>query len=219
MSRSMPRARFSLFILEGWPDPARFAHCLGEVLTRARAASQTTHSPVLRVRKKWSRCCGQRESPKPRFSSKNCGMTSRGPTRFHLRCAYSVGAFGGAEHEVPFLRMCAEHSRVFPIDTPVSESGPETGREERSREGAVWQQRASLEVEIASRKKLRQALQYRESELVDLLENGVEGMQRTGPDQKIIWANRDSPEAFGISGGGIRGPLLRRFLRGCGDSQ
>jgi hypothetical protein len=48
-----------------------------------------------------------------------------------LRCAYSLGAFGGVGHEVPFLKICAEHSRVLPIDTSASETGPETGRKGR----------------------------------------------------------------------------------------
>ena len=36
----------SLFTLEGWPEPAVFAHCLGEALTRARGAAGNPRSPV-----------------------------------------------------------------------------------------------------------------------------------------------------------------------------
>ena len=69
---------------------------------------------------------------------------------FHLRCAYSVGAFA-IEQEAPFLKMCGEHTRVLPIGT----AAPEIDGEELSRVGAIWHQKASLEIEIAGRKKLR----------------------------------------------------------------
>ena len=36
----------SLFTLEGWPEPRRFADCLGEVLTHARVAAGNPHSTV-----------------------------------------------------------------------------------------------------------------------------------------------------------------------------
>jgi PAS domain S-box-containing protein len=175
----------SQFTLEGWPEPSRFADCLGEVLTRARVAAGNPHSPVSvfgeMVALLWAD--GKVEAALQLETLWN--QLSR-TQPFHLRCAYSVGAFGGAEQEMPFLKMCAEHSRVLPVDTLVSK----VGEEERSRAVVLWQQKASLEVEIAGRKKLRKALQCRESELADLLENAVEGMQRTGPDRRILWANK-----------------------------
>jgi PAS domain S-box-containing protein len=175
----------ALFTLEGWPEAERFAEYVGAVLTRAQSASANPHAPVAvfgeMVALLWADgkfdAALQLESLWNELSKTHS---------FHLRCAYSLGAFGGPEHEAPFLKMCAEHSRVLPIDVPAAE----IEREDPFRSGVLWQQKASLEVEIAGRQKLREALHYRESELVDLLENAVEGMQRTGPDRKILWANK-----------------------------
>jgi PAS domain S-box-containing protein len=174
----------SLFTLEGWPEPARFAECLGGVLTRARGAAVNPHSPVAvfgeMVALLWAE--GKFEAA---LQLEQLWNDLSRTQSFHLRCAYSVGAFG-TEEEAPFLRLCGEHTRVL----PVGSAAPEVDREELSRVGALWHQKASLEVEMAGRKKLRTALQYRESELADLLENGAEGVQRTGPDQRVLWANK-----------------------------
>jgi PAS domain S-box-containing protein len=174
----------SLFTLEGWPEPAGFAHCLGEALTRARGAAGNPRSPVAVFGEMVALLWAEGKYEAALQLEKLWNELSRTQS-FHLRCAYSVGAFG-TEQEAPFLKMCGEHTRVLPIGT----AAPEINGEELSRAGALWHQKASLEVEIAGRKKLRRALQYRESELADLLENGAEGVQRTGPDQRVLWANK-----------------------------
>jgi len=175
----------SLVLLEGRPDPARFASCIGDALTRARMATGNPLSSVsvsgemggllwaagkfeaaLQLERLWNELSGTR--------------------LFHIRCAYPIGAFTGSEHEASFLKMCGEHSRVLPI-VPIS---PEIGGDERFAPLTLWQQKAALEVETTSRKTLERALKNRESELVDLLENAVEGVQRTGPDQRVLWANK-----------------------------
>jgi PAS domain S-box-containing protein len=63
---------------------------------------------------------------------------------------------------------------------------------------AILQQKANaLECEIARRKAIEKALQEREQELSDFLENAIEGMHRLGPDGKILWANRAELELLG----------------------
>jgi len=175
----------SLVLLEGRPDPARFASCIGDVLARARMATGNPLSTVSIfgeiVGMLWT--AGKFEAA---LQLEQLWNELSATQSFHLRCAYPIGAFTGSEHEAPFLKMCAEHSRVLPI-VPIS---PEIGGDERFGPLTQWQQKAALEVEITSRKTVERALKHRESELVDLLENAVEGVQRTGPDQRILWANK-----------------------------
>ncbi len=197
----------SLFTLEGWPEPRRFADCLGEVLRRARVAAGNPHSSVSVFGEMVALLWAEGKFEAALELEKLWNELSRTQS-FHLRCAYSVAAFGGAEQEAPFLQMCAEHSRVLPISTPAIE----IGGDEPVWSGTLWQQKASLEVEIAGRERLRKALHYRESELADLLENGVEGMQRTGPDQRVIWANRALLKLLGYTAEEFVGHHLRDFF-------
>jgi PAS domain S-box-containing protein len=106
---------------------------------------------------------------------------------FSLRCAYPIGSFGHEQDTEPFLKICAEHSGVIP-----SESYTELiSEEERFRNISHLQQRAlALESEKAQRKEVQDSLQRRESELADILENAIEGVQQIGPDQKILWTNK-----------------------------
>ena len=111
-----------------------------------------------------------------------------GKTRvFSLHCAYPIASFGHEQDTETFLKICAEHSGVIP-----SESYTELiSEEERLRNISQLQQRAlALESEKAQRKEVQDSLQRRESELADILENAIEGVQQVGPDQKILWTNK-----------------------------
>jgi PAS domain S-box-containing protein len=106
---------------------------------------------------------------------------------FSLRCAYPISGFPRETHGKPFLEICAEHSAVIPSEsyTALINEG------ERLRNITHLQQRAlALETETTERAKAEKALQRRESELAEILENAVEGVQQVGPNQKILWANR-----------------------------
>jgi PAS domain S-box-containing protein len=66
-----------------------------------------------------------------------------------------------------------------------------TTEAERLRNISQLQQKArALETERAERKHVQESLRLRESELADILENAVEGVQQVGPDQTILWTNK-----------------------------
>ncbi len=111
----------SLFTLEGWPEPARFADCLGDVLTRARVAAGNRQSPVAVFGEMVALLWAEGKFEAALQLEKLWNQLAR-TQLFHLRCAYSIGAFGGAEHETPFLKICAEHSRVLPSIFPYPRS-------------------------------------------------------------------------------------------------
>jgi PAS domain S-box-containing protein len=175
----------SKFMLEGWPDPTRFAETMGNVVARAKEVAgpngrlaafgemvailwaQGKFDTAIRLEQLWNQL--------------------RQTHSFSLRCAYPMAGFNREDHGEPFLRICSEHSHVIPGESYMAL----TTDEERMRNISHLQQKAeALEIATAERKAAQEKLLRRETELADLLENALEGVQRTGADQKIMWANK-----------------------------
>ena len=175
----------SMLTVDGWPDAARFNSLIGGPVTRA-AESEGGNARVVAfgemVALLWAQ--GKAEAAIRLEQLWN----DLGKTRvFSLHCAYPIASFGHEQDTETFLKICAEHSGVIP-----SESYTELiSEEERLRNISQLQQRAlALESEKAQRKEVQDSLQRRESELADILENAIEGVQQVGPDQKILWTNK-----------------------------
>jgi PAS domain S-box-containing protein len=106
---------------------------------------------------------------------------------FSLRCAYPITGFDRDQHAESFLKICTAHAGVIPDESYTLLPS----EQERLRSITQLQQRAqALATEKADRERAQNALRRKESELADLLENALEGAQQTGPDQKILWANK-----------------------------
>jgi len=127
---------------------------------------------------------------------------------FSLRCAYPITGFRRGEHSEPFLKICAQHSNIIP-----SESYTALNTEpERLRSISILQQKAlALETETAEHREVRRSLQRRESELADILENAIEGVQQVGPDQTLLWANKALLNLLGYSAHEYLGHSLSEF--------
>jgi PAS domain S-box-containing protein len=176
----------SRFAGDGWPDEARFAELIGGIVSQAKAATEGGDSRVVAFGEMVSLLWAQRK-PEAAIRLEQLWNDLAKTHSFSLRCAYPIGNFDREEYSEPFLRICAEHSGVIP-----SESYTELNtEEERLRNISHLQQKAqALETEKAERKDVQKSLQRRESELADVLENAVEGVQQVGPDQKILWTNK-----------------------------
>ena len=115
---------------------------------------------------------------------------------FSLHCAYPIAGFGREEDTEPFLKICAAHSHVIPSES-YTQLDSET---ERLRNISFLQQKAqALEAERATRRDVQKSLRLRESELADILENAIEGVQQVGPDQRILWTNQALLNLLGYS--------------------
>jgi PAS domain S-box-containing protein len=174
------------FTVNGWPDAALFTESIGGCVARAKAASHGGNSRVVAFGEMVSLLWAQ---GKPGAALRLEQLWNEmGKTHdFSLRCAYPIGSFAREEDGEPFLKICAEHSGVIP-----GESYTDLATEaERLRNISQLQQKArALETERAERKNIQKSLQSRESELADILENAVEGVQQVGPDQTILWTNK-----------------------------
>jgi PAS domain S-box-containing protein len=126
---------------------------------------------------------------------------------FALFCAYPMGGFAGEAHGHPFSHICKAHSRVIP-----SESYTGTSNDDRLRTISLLQQKAAtLEAEIARRKRTEAQLSRQKSELADFLETASEGIHQIAPDGKILWANKAELELLGCSAAEYIGHDIREF--------
>jgi PAS domain S-box-containing protein len=205
----------SKFVLDGWPDPASFAAVIGEIFANARRAASEPNAPVVMfgemVALLWAR--GKYDAA---LRLEQLWNEARGTLSFSLRCAYPIRLFTGEEQDQLFLKVCLEHSQVIPGES----FSALTTEDERMRNVSQLQQRGqALEMEIAERKDAQQALKRRETELVDLLENALEGVQRTGPDEKIMWANGAMLRLLGYTAEEYIGHRMGEFFveRKCFD--
>ncbi len=185
----------SKFMFEGWPDPERFAEVMSKIVVRAKEASDGANGRLAvfgeMVAILWAQ--GKFDTA---IRLEQLWNALRQAHTFALRCAYPMAGFNREDHGEPFLKICLEHSHVIPGESYMAL----TTDEERLRNVSHLQQKAeALEIATAERKEALAALERRESELADLLENALEGVQRTGADQKIVWANKAVLKLLGYS--------------------
>jgi len=168
---------------DGVPDATLFAAVVGTAVARATEAAggarvavfgelvallsaEGKHDAALRIEELWN----------------DLARTYA----FNLRCAYPLHAFGQTEDGAVLGRICAAHSHVIPAESFAALRSDQ----ERDRAVALLQQKArALATEIEWRKRVQRALERREADLADVLENALEGVQQVGPDQVIRWAN------------------------------
>jgi PAS domain S-box-containing protein len=174
------------FSLDGWPDAALFTELMGGYVAQAKAAAQGGNSRVVAFGEMVSLLWTQGMSDAALRLEQLWNDLAKTHS-FDLRYAYPIASFAREEDSEPFLKICAEHSAVIPSES-YTELTTET---ERLRNISQLQQKArALETEKAERKNVQKSLQLRESELADILENAVEGVQQVGPDQTILWTNK-----------------------------
>jgi PAS domain S-box-containing protein len=174
------------FTVDGWPDATRFSELIGGRVARAKAASQGGNSRLVAFGEMVSLLWAQGK-PDAAIRLEQLWNDLAKTHSFSLRCAYPIASFARAEDSEPFQKICAEHSAVIPSESYTGLSSDV----DRLRNISHLQQKArALETEKAERKNIQRSLQLRESELADILENAVEGVQQVGPDQTILWTNK-----------------------------
>jgi PAS domain S-box-containing protein len=128
----------SKLLVDGFPDEERFRTVVGGLLAQAASSvagegrrvavfgemvnilwATGNYDAALRLEQLWNRLAEEHS--------------------FSLLCAYPIAGFNSAKHTEAFLKICAEHSAVFP-----SESFPAKSREEdRLRSITLLQQQAA----------------------------------------------------------------------------
>jgi len=195
----------SKFAIDGRLDETRFSYVVGTNVARATKASKNGQVRGFgeMVALMWLE--GNREGAARLEEMWNRFLKERS---ISLCCAYPLDAFRGEPDEGLFLKVCAEHSRVIPAESYTALATPE----ERDRTVTLLQHKAKeLEAESAGRKRAENSLQLRQKELVDFIENAVEGVHQLGPDGRVLWANSAQLRLLGYSAEEYVGHYLREF--------
>lgn len=170
------------FMVEGSPDPQRFAEVIGSMIMRA--AEGRSHVRIFGelVALLWAE--GNRAAA---IRLEELWNDLARTHSFSLFCAYPMQGFAGEAHEAAFTAICQQHSQVIPAESYAALTSPD----ERMRAITLLQQKAnSLEAEIAERKVAEQALRLSEIRYRRLFEAARDGVLILDPEtRKILDAN------------------------------
>jgi signal transduction histidine kinase len=160
------------FMVEGFPDAARFREVLSRVVMRARAAVGTgarvvafgemvallwadgKYDAAIRLEQLWNEL-GKEHS-------------------FFLHCAYPIKSFSQDHHSEPFLKICSEHSDVIPSDSYTALDAQDQRRniallqQKEQAHDALRETKSRLENEISERRVAEQKLRASERSLREL---------------------------------------------------
>lgn len=143
-------ATLSRFMVDGMPERARFEAVVGELLDAAGAGRE------VRVFGEMVALLVAAGNPEAALSLEALWNDLRERYTFALLCAYPMNQFGGDELSSLLADMCGLHSSVIPTE---GYSGLQ-GSDERLREITALQQKAaSLENEIAQRRRIEEELE------------------------------------------------------------
>lgn len=175
-------ATLDRFLVEGWPDEARFQRIIGPLLAEAQRSGPVVHAFGEMV----ALLC---EAGRFEAAMELEAMWNRMADRhaFSLMCAYPSRLFARSERTGAFRHICGAHAHVCRseklVDADLAGDGDQLV--------ALWQQKAAaLDEEIARRQAAERTLRRREMELADFVENAAEGIHRVAADGTILWANK-----------------------------
>jgi signal transduction histidine kinase len=161
------------FMRDGWPDAELFTDVIGSVLGQAAAAGRRTRRIAAfgeMVALLWAD--GNAEAA-VRLEQLWNDISRTYP--LSLRCAYPMSSFNREDHGDSFLKICAEHSHVIPVETYTEL----INEEERFRSITRLQQKAqALETEMAERKQVEEALRHIKADLESQVEQRTAALRK-----------------------------------------
>ena len=161
------------FMVDDWPEAALFTEVVGSVLGPAAAVSGRNHHIAAfgeMVALLW-----EQGNPKAAIRVEQLWNNLARIYSLSLRCAYPMKGFDRGEHSDLFLKICAEHSHVIPVESYCAL----VSEEERNRSVSLLQQKAqALENEMAERKQVEEALRRTQAELESQIEQRTSALRR-----------------------------------------
>jgi PAS domain S-box-containing protein len=174
------------FMVDGTPDPALFTEMAGNLIARLASTESGETRRVAVFGEMVALLWVDRQFEAAIQLEQLWNQLGRTHS-FQLHCAYPLDQFFKEEDGKKIRGICAEHSHVVPAERYMTLADDQ----ERFQAVLFLQQKSqALETEIHERKRVQQALQDRETELRDFLENAVIGMHWVAADGTILWANK-----------------------------
>jgi PAS domain S-box-containing protein len=183
----------SRFMINGMPDSALFKDVVGAHLKQANKAVEGRGGRVCAFGEMVAVLWAERKFDAAVALEQLWNKLAE-TYSFELHCAYPMKEFDRQEHGEYFLKICDEHSGIIPDKKRTPLAGDQDNIFTTTYLQHITQ---ALETEKMEHRAAAKLLRRREAELAELLENAPEGVYQTGPDQRILWANK---ALFGISG-------------------
>ena len=163
------------FVLHGWPDAPLFTEVIGSVLGQAAAAAAGGKNPHISVFGEMVALLWEQGNPEASVRLEQLWNNLVRMYPLSLRCAYPMSAFDREEHGDLFLKICAEHSHVIPVESYTAL----VSDEQRLRNISHLQQRAlALENEMAERKQVEEALRSTQAQLESMVEERTTALRQ-----------------------------------------
>ncbi|HUF13186.1 MAG TPA: ATP-binding protein [Longimicrobiales bacterium] len=152
------RDTLTRFMVDGWPDPARFDDTVGALITKTRERAAQVHAFGEMVALLWAE--GNRDAA-IRLEELWNELATREP--FALLCAYPMGVFRDTTQVKPFSDMAAMHSHVVPAESYMALDGDAQLRVIAQ----LQQQAAALEAETIQRRHAEAELRHKMEQLAE----------------------------------------------------
>jgi signal transduction histidine kinase len=152
------RDTLSTFMVDGWPDPARFDDTVGTLVAKTRERAPHVNAFGEMVALLWAE--GNREAA-IRLEELWNELSTRMP--FSLLCAYPIESFHDTSHAKPFADMSKTHSQVIPAESYMQLQGDAQLRVIAQ----LQQQAAALEAETIQRRHAEATLRQKVEQLAD----------------------------------------------------
>jgi len=164
----------SQFMVDGWPEPERFAEVVRGQITRAVKGRRHVRIFGEMVALLWME--GNQAAAIRLEALWNELHRTTHP--FSLFCAYPMHGFAGEEYGEQFTEICQQHAHVIPYESYTALASSE----ERLRAITLLQQKAaSLEAEIAERRAAEERLRISENLYRRLFEASTDGILMVDP--------------------------------------
>jgi signal transduction histidine kinase len=164
----------SKFMVDGWPNPVRFAEVVGSLIATLAAGPGGEPRRIAAFGEMVALLWGEGKSDAAIRLEQLWNDLAR-IHRFSLRCAYPISSFYREEHGELLLKICAEHSNVIPGESYTTLAN----EDERLKTIAHLQHKAAaLETEIAERRHVEDKLRRSQAELESLVEQRTAALRQ-----------------------------------------
>ena len=169
----------AMFMVDGLPEPARFAEVVGSLIERAVKGRRRVRIFGEMVAQLWTE--GNQVAAICMEALWN--ELHHTTHSFSLFCAYPMHGFAGEGYGEQFTEICQQHSQVIPDESYSLLASPD----ERLRAITLLQQKAaSLEAEIAERQVAEERLRISENRYRRLFEASTDGILMVEPRSGLI---------------------------------
>ena len=169
----------SMFMVDGLPEPERFAEVVGSLIERAVKGRRRVRIFGEMVAQLWTE--GNQVAAIRLEALWN--ELHHSTHSFSLFCAYPLHGFAGEGYGEQFTEICQQHSHVIPDESYTLLASPE----ERLRAITLLQQKAaSLQAEIAERQAAEERLRSSENRYRRLFEASTDGILMVDPQSGLI---------------------------------